>query len=336
MGSNLNKNLHAAKKVKNDEFYTKLSDVENELRHYKAHFKDKVVYCNCDDPAWSSFYKYFTLNFKHLGLKKVITTHYSKDPQTPDPAYMEECILGADGSIQVTRTTLKEDGDFRSSECIALLHQADIVCTNPPFSLFREYIGLLTKTKKSFLVIGSQNAITYKEIFPLIMNNEMWLGISKPKVFLTPQDEEKKFGNICWYTNLMHGNRQQKIRLWKKHSATEYPTYDNYNAIEVGKVSEIPENYFEEIGVPITFLEHYSPEQFEIVGIGKTWFKFASKTYPSQIQIDKDGKMSKVSKLNDGAVLKVIAPPTNTTYYKIDSDVFIQKYARIFIKRKKE
>ena len=134
-----NTNLHAAKKVKNDEFYTKPSDVENELRHYKAHFKDKVVYCNCDDPAWSSFYKYFTLNFKHLGLKKVITTHYSKDPrpQNPEPAYMEECILGADGSIQVTRTTLKEDGDFRSSECIALLHQADIVCTNPPF-LFSE------------------------------------------------------------------------------------------------------------------------------------------------------------------------------------------------------
>ena len=216
MRINRNTNLHAARKVKNDEFYTKLIDVENELRHYKAHFKDKVVYCNCDDPAWSSFYKYFTLNFKHLGLKKVITTHYSKDISSY-PAYMEECILGSDGNIQVTRTTLKEDGDFRSSECIALLHQADIVCTNPPFSLFREYIGLLTKTKKSFLVIGSQNAITYKEIFPLIMNNDMWLGISKPKVFLAPQDEEKKFGNICWYTNLMHGNRQQKISRWHKH-----------------------------------------------------------------------------------------------------------------------
>ncbi|MGE4330352.1 adenine-specific methyltransferase EcoRI family protein [Diaphorobacter sp.] len=266
MGVNRNTNLHAAKKVKNDEFYTKLSDVENELRHYKTHVKGKIVYCNCDDPNWSSFYKYFTLNFKHLGLKKVITTHYSKDISS-DPAYMEECILGEDGNTQITRTTLKGDGDFRSEECIALLHQADIVCTNPPFSLFREYIGLLAKMKKSFLVIGSQNAITYKEIFRLIMNNDVWLGISKPKVFSTPQGEEKKFGNICWYTNLMHANRLQKIRLWKKYGTSEYPKYDNYNAIEVGKVAEIPMDYDDEMGVPITFLEKYNPQQFLIVGL---------------------------------------------------------------------
>ena len=262
---NRNTNLHAAKKVKNDEFYTKLSDVENELRHYEAHFKDKVVYCNCDDPAWSSFYKYFTLNFKHLGLKKVITTHYSKDPQT-DPAYMEECSLGSDGQPHVIKTMLQGNGDFRSPECVAFLKDADIVCTNPPFSLFREYIGLLAKMKKSFLVIGSQNAITYKEIFPLIMNNDVWLGISKPKVFSTPHGEEKKFGNICWYTNLMHGNRQQKIRLWKTYNAEAYPSYDNYEAIEVGKVSEIPVAYDGVMGVPITFLEKYNPDQFEIVG----------------------------------------------------------------------
>ena len=176
MGTNSNLNL--AKKVKNDEFYTRLFDVENEVKHYKAHFVDKVVYCNCDDPSWSSFYKYFTLNFKHLGLKKVITTHYSKDPQT-DPAYMEECSRGSDGQPHVIKTMLQGNGDFRSPECVAFLKDADIVCTNPPFSLFREYIGLLVLTKKKFLVIGPLNAITHKAIFPLIMNNDVWLGISK-------------------------------------------------------------------------------------------------------------------------------------------------------------
>ena len=288
MGVNRNTNLHAAKKVKNDEFYTKLSDVENKLRHYKTPVNEKIVYCNCDDPNWSSFYKYFALNFKHLGLKKVITTHYSKDISS-DPAYMEECILDSDGNTQITRTTLKGDGDFRSEECITLLHQADIVCTNPPFSLFREYIGLLVKMKKSFLVIGSQNAITYKEIFPLIMNNDVWLGISKPKVFSTPQGEEKKFGNICWYTNLMHANRLQKIRLWKKYSTSEYPKYDNYNAIEVGKVAEIPMDYDDEMGVPITFLEKYNPEQFELVSANDIRANMNTPLKPHGLIKDKDG-----------------------------------------------
>ena len=263
MGANSNLNL--AKKVKNDEFYTRLFDVENEVKHYKAHFVDKVVYCNCDDPSWSSFYKYFTLNFKHLGLKKVITTHYSKDPQT-DPAYMEECSRGSDGQPHVIKTMLQGNGDFRSPECVAFLKDADIVCTNPPFSLFREYIGLLVLMKKKFLVIGSQNAITYKEIFPLIMANDIWLGITKPKVFSTPEGEEKTFGNICWYTNLLHSNRTQKIRLWKTYNAEAYPSYDNYDAIEVGKVAEIPVAYDGVMGVPITFLEKYNPDQFEIVG----------------------------------------------------------------------
>ena len=290
MRINRNTHLHAAKKVKNDEFYTKLIDVENELHHYKTHVKGKIVYCNCDDPNWSSFYKYFTLNFKHLGLKKVIATHYSKDISS-DPAYMEECILGSDGNIQVTRTTLKEDGDFRSSECIALLHQADIVCTNPPFPLFREYIGLLVKMKKSFLVLGPQNAITYKEIFPLIMNNDVWLGITKPKVFSTPEGEEKTFGNICWYTNLLHSNRTQKIRLWKTYNAEAYPSYDNYDAIEVGKVAEIPVDYDGVMGVPITFLGKYNPDQFEIVGSMGAYapdgFSLCSNIYVAGAQIYK-------------------------------------------------
>ncbi len=333
MGVNGNTNLHSARKVKNDEFYTRIEDVEKELKHYKAHFVDKVVYCNCDDPNWSSFYKYFTLNFKHLGLKKVITTHYSKD-LTTDPAYQEECTLGADGNTNIVRTVLNGDGDFRSDECVALLQQADIVCTNPPFSLFHEYIGLLTKFKKTFLVIGSQNAITYQDIFPIIMANDVWLGLTKPKAFSSPTGEEHLFGNICWYTNLSHIKRKETIPLWKQYTTKEYPKYDNCNAIEVSAVQMIPEDYDDIMGVPITFLEKYNPNQFEIVGIAKTWFKFATKTYPTQIQIDKDGKQSKVSKLNDGPVIKLDTPSPNITYYKVGNEMYIQKYARILIKRK--
>lgn len=334
MGVNKNANLHSARKVKNDEFYTRIEDVEKELKHYKAHFVDKVVYCNCDDPNWSSFYKYFTLNFQHLGLKKVITTHYSMDIDA-DPAYQEECTLGADGTTHVERTVLNGDGDFRSDECIALLQQADIVCTNPPFSLFHEYIGQLMKYKKKFLVIGSHNAVTYKEIFPLIMGNDIWLGVSPRSMEFRMPDGETKQVNACWFTNLSHSKRKEIIPMWKKYAANEYPEYDNCKAIEVSEVQAIPEDYDDVMGVPITFLEKYNPNQFEIVGIAKTWFHFATKTYPSQIQFDKDGHQSKVSKLNDGPVIKLDSPPS-ATYYKVGNDIFIQKYARILIKRKSE
>ena len=263
-----NKNLGTAKVKKDDEFYTRLEDIEAELRFYKSHFADKIIYCNCDDPNWSSFHKYFTLNFKHLGIRKLITTHYSKDVKA-DYAYQEECTMGADGVLKIVRTTLNENGDFRSQECIDLLKQADIVCTNPPFSLFREYVAQLMEYKKKFLIIGSQNATTYKETFELIKTNAIWLGISYPKEFSTPSKKIKKFGNICWYTNLTHSKRKEKIELWKNYSSTDYPMYDNYNAIEVSKVSNIPLDYEEVMGVPITFLGKYNPTQFEIMGLDR-------------------------------------------------------------------
>ena len=266
MGVNKNANLGAARATKDDEFYTRLVDIENELKNYKSHFVNKVIYCNCDDPDWSNFYKYFSINFTHLQLKRLITTHYTKDAST-DPAYKKECFLDAQGNVVETKTLLQGDGDFRSEECIALLKQSDIVCTNPPFSLFREYVAQLMVHKKDFLIIGSQNAITYKETFELIRANSIWLGVSHPKEFLTPTNDSKKFGNICWFTNLIHNKRNEKLFLWKSYSNSMYQKYDNYDAIEVGKVADIPVDYLDVMGVPITFLEKYNPEQFTVVGL---------------------------------------------------------------------
>lgn len=230
-----NKNLTNAKKAKNDEFYTQLSDIEKELQHYAKHFKDKIVYLNCDTKD-SNFFKYFYSNQSKLGIKKILRTSYS------------------------------EGVDFRSKESIELLKEADIVVTNPPFSLFREFIAQLTEHKKEFLVIGSMNAITYKEIFKLIKSNQIWLGIAYPKNFKQPDGSLKKFGNINWYTNLEHHKRNEKLILHKKYDSKEYPTYDNYDAIEVSRTNNIPKDYSGFMGVPISFLSKYNPNQFEILG----------------------------------------------------------------------
>jgi hypothetical protein len=238
----MSKNLHSAKRAKNNEFYTRLEDIEKELKHYEEHFRGKVVYCNCDDPAWSNFPRYFKDNFDGLGIKKLLTSYY--DPTT--------------GS-----------GDFRSQECVDLLKQADIVVTNPPFSLFREYIAQLVEHEKKFLVVGNMNAITYKEVFPLIKDNKMWLGITAPKVFVQPDGEEKKFGNICWFTNLTHRKRNEELPLYRKYNKKDYPKYDNYDAINVNKTKEIPEDYDGVMGVPISWLDKYNPEQFEIMCIDR-------------------------------------------------------------------
>lgn len=264
----LNKNLHLAKAAKDDEFYTKIEDIENELYYYKQHFKNKVVYCNCDDAEWSNFFIYFKNNFKFLGLKKLISTHYSKDIAN-DKAYKLECvsyISDKDGLPIPKKIELNGDGDFRSPECIEFLKECDIVCTNPPFSLFREYISQLMEYDKQFLIIGNTNAITYKETFNFILNGRVWLGNTHAKEFRKPTGEIKKFGNICWFTNLSHKKRNEKIILWKQYSPEEYKQYDNIDAIEVSKTNEIPEEYNGIMGVPITFLEKYNPEQFEIVG----------------------------------------------------------------------
>lgn len=289
---NKNSNLHKAKEKKNDEFYTQLSDIENELRHYKQHFRGKVVYCNCDDPYESNFFKYFAMNFNSLGLKKLIATGYAtspvagKEPKNQSYAvYINEVTdLNGDGRIDLqdvelllkmkknTRRELHGDdkypaGDFRSSESIALLKQADIVVTNPPFSIAREFVDVLMKYKKQFLIIGDLNWITYKNIFPLLKDNLIWIGYNPVKEFIQKDGTFKKFGNKIWFTNLDIQKRHESLDLYKEYNPEDYPKYDNYDAININKVSDIPMDYDGVMGVPITFLSKYNPEQFELIGV---------------------------------------------------------------------
>ena len=287
-----NKNLHAAKNAKKDEFYTQLEDIENELKHYTHHFKNKVVYCNCDDPRISNFFRYFAFNFEKLGLKKLITTCYQNKQHnlfsqhdSEQAIYLEYTGDHNQNRIpdpeEIGVTHLKGDGDFRSAESIALLKQADIVVTNPPFSLFREYVAQLMEYNKKFVIIGAFNAITYKEIFPLIKANKMWLGYgfrAGNAFFKTPYFKEfakgvydhktglVKFRNVTWFTNLDIAKRHQDLILYKPYTPQDYPKYDNYDAINVDKTKEIPMDYPGAMGVPITFLDKYNPEQFEIIG----------------------------------------------------------------------
>lgn len=258
------KALTAAKKAKNDEFYTQISDIEKELKHYKKHFENKIVFCNCDDPEWSNFWKYFSMNFDHLHLKKLIATHYEEKKQS----YKLEMFRDEAG-VHTEIKTLEQNGDFRSPESIELLKESDIVVTNPPFSLFREYVAQLMEYKKKFIIIGNKNAITYKEFFPLIKENKVWIGYNNVKEFKKPDGTIQKFGNIGWYTNLDISKIHEGVTLYKKYNATDYPKYDNYDAINIDKVNEIPEDYDGAMGVPITFLDKYNPEQFEIIRFRK-------------------------------------------------------------------
>jgi hypothetical protein len=285
----LNNNLHKASRAKSDEFYTQLVDIENELKHYKEQFRGKVVLCNCDDPKESNFVKYFSMNFEHLGLKKLIATHY-KDANlfTKDVPYKLEYTGEKKGGRMPDpnkfMTKMIGTGDFRSEECIKLLKEADIVVTNPPFSLFREYVAQLVEYKKNFLIIGNTNAITYKEIFNLFKNDKIRTGYTNFNVgmfFIVPDDWElfhhidengKKIARVstsCWFTNLEVEKHKEHITLYKKYNPKDYPKYDNYDAINVNKYTDIPVGYKGVIGVPITFLDKYNPEQFEIVKFRK-------------------------------------------------------------------
>ena len=296
-----NESLRKADREKNDEFYTRLTDIESELKHYAGQFKDKVIFCNCDDPFESNFFKYFAMNFNFLKLKKLICTCYDNSPV----AYTQLSFLGEDSCkkipnnnrkayvIEITEVKdyngdgavdlsdveyllkndnnslklLKGNGDFRSEECINLLKQSDVVVTNPPFSLFREYMAQLIEYEKKFVIIGNKNAITFKEIFPLLKENKMWCGYTIPNNFLLPNGDitKKMQGLWRWYTNLDTVKRHEIMPLYKKYSAEEYPEYDNYKAINVDKVSDIPYDYDGVMGVPVTFLDKYNPEQFEII-----------------------------------------------------------------------
>ena len=265
-----NTNLKTAKKSKNDEFYTLMEDIEKEMRYYKDFFKGKVVYCNCDDARESNFFKYFSLNFEFLGLKKLITTGYKADGKGVVLVYEGD----KNGNRRVDNeeiivNELNGDGDFRSEECIEYLKECDVVVTNPPFSLFRQYVKQLMDYDKKFIIIGNQNAITYKEIFPYIKNNQLWLGMNFVKSFEKPNGDIQKFGNISWFTNIENKRRNEEIDLYKKYSFEDYPKYDNYDAIEVSRVDEIPMDYDGVMGVPITFLYKYNPTQFEIIGLDR-------------------------------------------------------------------
>ena len=325
-----NSNLNDSARNKQDEFYTQLSLVESELKHYRHHFKGKTVLCNCDDPYESNFFKYFAMNFNALGLKKLITTCYATSPVTGNEfqyyvdnggqlsfvpskntsvlqtenerkpykvEITEVADENGDGRIDLadveylmrnkknTMTLLEGDGDFRSPECVELLKEADIVVTNPPFSLFRDYIALLEEYQKQYIVIGNMNAAIYKEIFPLIKENRIWLGYNSGHFwFQVPNSyEEKKtdfkidehgqkwrrMGNICWFTNVDIEKRHENMVLFRNYSPEEYPKYDNFDAIEVGKTADIPFDYDGIMGVPLTFMSQYNPEQFEIIGLDR-------------------------------------------------------------------
>jgi len=256
-----NSSLNAAKAAKDDEFYTSLSDVEKEMQYYKAHFKGKTVFCNCDDPEWSAFWQYFSLNFKHLGLKRLVSTHY----EPGGPSYRLDI---SEYGQQTLPMALEGDGDFRSDECLAILDECDIVCTNPPFSLFREFISVLVAHGKEFIVLGNMNAITYKEIFPLIRDGRLWLGppaCNGAKTYRRPDGSDRKLGNTMWYTNIDHAQRHEPLILCRKYTPEEYPTYDNYDAIEVSRTSDIPMDYTGPMGVPVSYLDKHNPEQFDII-----------------------------------------------------------------------
>lgn len=294
-----NRNLHASRSARADEFYTQLSTVEDECQHYRHHFKDKVIFCNADDPAigddgtdhfgdgeggyTSNFFRYFMLNFARLGIKKLIATHYHPDKAT----YKLELTGDATGDgvitdLDIVKTPLQGNGDFRSPECMELLSQCDIVVTNPPFSLMKEYLPTLMSSGKHFLVLGNINHVQYKELFPYFMDGECWLGYNaghfwfrvpdgyEPKATDYRQDLDgqkwRRMGNICWFTNMDIEKRHHPLDLFKRYSPDEYPAYDTYDAIECGRTSDIPMDYFGVIGVPGSYMAYHCPEQFEIVG----------------------------------------------------------------------
>ena len=388
-----NTNLKEAKAGKNDEFYTQFHDIEIEMNAYLEYnpdvFKGKTVLLPCDDPEWSNFTRFFAAKFDELGLKKLISTSYAPDAKKmkllPEPSLFEteapqfdptkaqtkgkifvlEQDHTGDGNINIDDLEweyLDGDGDFRSKEVVKLRDEADIIITNPPFSLFREFLSWIVSEDKKFIIIGNMNAVTYKETFPFIKENRMWMGFSihsGDREFEVPDeypltasgwridDKGRKYirvKGVRWFTNIDHGRRHEPLPLmtmednlrFSKHKElkgkTAYDHYDNYDAIEVPFTDAIPSDYEGIMGVPISFLDKYCPEQFEILGITKTWFGGACKLYPEQKQIDRHGKESKVTKLNDGAVLHHTEIPSNDTYYIVNGGYYTQVYARVLVR----
>jgi hypothetical protein len=386
-----NDKLSNAKSAKNDEFYTQYGDIEKEMSAYLEFdpdvFKGKKLLLPCDDPEWSNFTKYFAQNFEKLGLAQLISTSYAPtaaahfqqptlfESESPQFDSSKTKVNGKifslfrddtrDNRIDVNDLEweyLKGDGDFRSDEIRQMRDDADVIITNPPFSLFREFLSWVIQADKKFVIIGSMNAITYKEVFPLIMGDKMWLGngFQAGNAYFRPLAEREysagvydestklvKFRNVVWFTNIDHGRRHQPLVLmtaadnkkFSRHKELKdigYRTYDNYDAIEVPYTDAIPSDYPGLMGVPISFLSKYNPDQFEILGITKTWNDdsgLKKKVYPAQIQVSQDGKESVVGKLNDGATIKLKTTPSST-YYRVNNEILMQVYARILIKHR--
>lgn len=397
-----NSHLSAARSAKNDEFYTQWADIEREMNAYLEYnpdvFRDKVILLPCDDPEWSNFAKFFALHFMDFGLKKLISTSYAPDSnpagtyyaptlfEMDDPKFdatktrvngkvftLEPHDLNGDGVVNIDDLQweyLEGDGDFRSDEVTALRDEADIVITNPPFSLFRTFISWLMEGNKQFSVVGSSNAITTKEFFALIKTTQLWKGATAnntdmvfgvPKGFPIkeadrlkaerlgyPSDDEydyTRLGNACWFTNIDHGRRHEPLELmtmadnirFSKHKEIRgvgYEKYDNFDAINVPFTDAIPSDYDGVMGVPISFLDRHNPEQFEIISLTQTWSDVATKTYPSQVLVNPDGSRKAVSALNSGPAFKLDGPPAGGTYYEVDGEFYTSAYKRVLIRRK--
>lgn len=396
-----NTNLSAAKIAKQDEFYTQWADIEREMNAYLEYdpevFQGKTILLPCDDPEWSNFTKYFALHFADFGLKQLISTSFAPNSnagamyysptlfETDDPGYDQHKSLergrvftltaddvSGDGRVDINDLRweyLEGDGDFRSAEVTALRDAADLVVTNPPFSLFREFVSWLMEGSARFSIIGTNNAITYKEVFPLIRDNMLWKGATAnatDMVFEVPKNVEiaeadrqkaermgykghfTRLGNACWFTNIEHGRRHEPLQLMSMADNTKfsrhrevkgrgYRSFDNYDAIEVGFVDAIPSDHGGLMGVPISFLDRYNPDQFEILGITQSWDDHSGlkqRIYPTQVQVSKAGVRSTVGKLNDGAAIKVTEAPVGTTYYEVGEEMFVKPYCRILIRKK--
>ena len=376
--------LRTAQGAKQDEFYTQLEDIENEVKKYKSQIQGKTIFCNCDDPYESNFFKYFASNFNHLKLKKLIATSFTKSPIAgqqlslleleglkPEGKQPFKIVINEvpdfnnDGVISIedveqllkhdknTVTPLLGDGDFRSRESLELLLEADLVITNPPFSLFRDFIEQLTTNDKKFLIIGNTNSFTYKEIFKLFKEDKIRTGytnFNKGMFFVVPDHWEKyhhidsngrkiaRVSTSCWITNLEVDKHKEKLSFYKKYSPEEYQKYDNYDAINVDRYLEIPDNYFEVIGVPITYLDKHNPEEFEIIALGNSKENFTpSKVYENPVKHTKTGELQSGNAINCVLALSQKSKPEDTVYYTSEnSDYLIAPYARLLIKRKKK
>jgi len=334
-----NSNLKKAKSSKTDEFYTQISDIEKELGHYKKHFNNKTLFLNCDDPLESNFYFYFSSNFEFLGLKKLISTHF----ETEKPSYKLEIVkdVNKDGKINkldTIKTPLKQNGDFRSPECIEILKEADTIVTNPPFSLFREYIAQLTKYDKKFLILGNINTISYKESFELLKENKMWLGYNTVRFFNTPSGTLFETARTFWYTNLDIKKRHEDLILYKSYNKIDYPKYENYNAINVDETKDIPMDYKGAMGVPITFMDKYNPDQFKIIALGTVGSIDFTSNKKMEI-LDKSGKPTGKFTWNaKGTLYRLYNPLTDKSpaFKDVETgELYSSIYARVIIKNKK-